>query len=321
MIAQRMNAMTCDLGHFRDLDRLLPATRTTRPEVARSHLAAIFADHDLRLSAGSVDFSHQQAKLCDASIGLLRYGTEVEVVAPALDCYVAQLTLDGEVAFRTERFETRLKPGTLFVMNPGLRYRKTWSRDAQQLMIKIPRRRLAAHAGRPVRFAPVPARIEEADGLVGLIAHICRDLANERGLSASSGLRREMEDLLLSALLATRANNAGEDGEPGYLRRAEAHIRAQRGRSVGLSELVAITGVSERSLQQAFRRHRDCSPLDYSRDIRLDFARAAMLSEPGACVTEVALEFGFPHFGRFAQSYAARFGEKPSATVRRRARH
>ena len=96
--------MTCDIEHFRDLDRLLPATRTTRPDIARSHLAAIFADHDLRLSAGRVDFSHQQAKLCDAAIGLLRYGAEVEVVAPALDCYMAQLTLDGEVAFRTGRW-------------------------------------------------------------------------------------------------------------------------------------------------------------------------------------------------------------------------
>jgi AraC-like DNA-binding protein len=319
MIAQRMSVMAYDIGNLRDLDRLLPATRTTRPEIARSHLAAFFADHDLRLSAGRVDFSHQQAKLVDAAIGLLRYGTEVEVVAPALDCYVAQLTLDGEVAFRTERFETLLEPGTLFVMNPGLRYRKTWSRDAQQLMIKIPRRRLAAHAGRPIRFAPEPSRIEEADGLVGLIAHLCRDLANDRGLSAHSALRREMEDLLLSGLLATRAISSGEDGEPTYLRRAEAHIRAQRGRSVGIFELVAVTGVSERSLQQAFRRYRDCSPLEHSRDIRLDFARAAILE--GAGVTEAALEFGFPHFGRFAQSYAARFGEKPSATVRRRARH
>ena len=85
------------MSPFRDFDRLLPATRTTRPDVARSHLAAIFADHDLRLSSGRVDFSHQQAKLSDATIGLLRYGTEVEVVAPPLDCYVAQITLDGEV--------------------------------------------------------------------------------------------------------------------------------------------------------------------------------------------------------------------------------
>ena len=140
--------MTLTHDHFGDIDRLLPATRTTRPDIARSHLAAIFADHDLRLAAGRLDFSHQQARLSDAAIGLLRYGTEVEVIAPALDCYVAQLTLEGEVAFRTDRFETRLTAGTLFVMNPGLRYRKTWSRDARQLMIKIPRERLCSHAGR-----------------------------------------------------------------------------------------------------------------------------------------------------------------------------
>ena len=163
--------MAYDIPHLRDLDRLLPATRTTRPDIARSHLAAVFADHDLRLSAGRVDFSHRQASLCDTSVGMLRYGTEVEVVAPALDCYVAQLTLDGEVAFRTERFEIALKPGTLFVMNPGLRYRKTWSRDAHQLMIKIPRQRLAAHTTRPVRFAPIVSQMGEADGLIGLIAH------------------------------------------------------------------------------------------------------------------------------------------------------
>ena len=118
-----------------------------------------------------------------------------------------------------------------------------------------------------------------------------------------------------AAATVPRASGAGEESEPNYLRRAEAHIRAHRARSVGVCELVAVTGVSERTLQQAFRRHRDCSPLDYSRDIRLDFARAAMLE--GSSVTEAALEFGFPHFGRFAQSYAARFGEKPSATVRR----
>jgi AraC-like DNA-binding protein len=310
--------MAYDIPHLRELDCLLPATRTTRPEIARSHLAGIFADHDLRLSAGRVDFSHRQARLCDTSLGMLRYGTEVEVVAPALDCYVAQLTLDGEVGFRTDRFEVALKPGTLFVMNPGLRYRKTWSRDAHQLMIKIPRQRLAAHATQPIRFAPVASQMGEADGLVGLIAHLCRDLANARGLSAHAGLRRELEDLLLSALIETQPRE--HDDAPGYLHRAEAHIRSQRGRSVGMAELAAVTGMSERTLQQAFRRYRGCSPSGLSRDIRLDAARGAMLASDGGGVTEVALDFGFAHFGRFARAYAARFGEKPSETVKR-ARH
>jgi AraC-like DNA-binding protein len=311
-----MTAMAYDIPHLRELDRFLPATRTTRPDIARSHLAAIFADHDLRLSAGRVDFSHRQAKLCDTSLGMVRYGTEVEVVAPALDCYVAQLTLDGEVAFRTERFEIALKPGTFFVMNPGLRYRKTWSRDAHQLMIKIPRHRLVAHAARSIRFAPVASQMDEADGLVGLIAHLCRDLANARGLSAHASLRREMEDLLLSALVATQPRETDDDA-PEYLRRAEAHIRAHAGRSVDVSEMVAVAGVSERTLQLAFQRYRGCSPLDYARNVRLDSARAALLAGDGGGVTQVALAFGFAHFGRFAQAYASRFGEKPSETLKR----
>lgn len=308
--------MAYDIPHLRDLDRLLPATRTIRPDIARSHLAAIFADHDLRLSAGRVDFSHRQARLCDTSLGMLRYGTEVEIVAPALDCYVAQLTLDGEVAFRTDRFEATLKPGTLFVINPGLRYRKTWSRDAHQLMIKIPRHRLTAHAARPILFTPAPSPIDEADGMIGLIAHLCRDLANARGLSGHAGLRREMEDLLLSALVATQPCDAG-DAAPGYLKRAENHIRAHNRRGVSLAELVIAAGVSERTLQQAFRQYRGCSPIERGRDIRLDAARAELLAGKGERVTEIALAFGFAHFGRFSRAYAARFGEKPSETMKK----
>ena len=82
----RIITMAYDIPNLRDLDRFLPATCTTRPDIARSHLAAIFADHDLRLSAGRVDFSHRQAKLCDASLGMLRYGTEVERASLALGC-------------------------------------------------------------------------------------------------------------------------------------------------------------------------------------------------------------------------------------------
>ena len=309
--------MSYDIPHLRDLDRLLPATRTTRPDIARSHLAAIFADHDLRLSAGRVDFSHRQATLCDTSLGMLRYGTEVEVVAPALDCYIAQLTLDGEVAFRTEHFRIALQPGTLFVMNPGLRYRKTWSRDAHQLMIKIPRQRLLVHAARPIRFAPAAAPIDAADGLVGLIAHLCRDLANAQGLSGHAPLRREMENLLLSALVARLPCESGDD-VPAYLLRAEAHIRAHVDRSPDLGELVTVARVSERALQSAFRRYRGCSPSAFSRNLRLDAARQALLL--GGSVTDIALRFGFAHFGRFAQAYAERFGEKPSETARK-ARH
>ncbi len=182
--------MAYDIAHLRELDRLAagdphdaPGHRAFAPrgDLRRSRSAAVGLDG--WISATS------RRRLCDAvdRHPALRHrggsGGAARSIATSL-----QLTLDGEVAFRTEQFETMLSPGTLFVMNPGLRYRKTWSRDAQQLMIKIPRRRLLL---RPMPAAAVPlcrtsiaARPARDDGLMDLIAHLCRDLGNARGLDA-----------------------------------------------------------------------------------------------------------------------------------------
>ncbi|MBE1043174.1 helix-turn-helix domain-containing protein, partial [Escherichia coli] len=48
----------------------------------------------------------------------------------------------------------------------------------------------------------------------------------------------------------------------------------------------------------------------------------ACLEDPGCRVrnlTELALDFGFAHLGRFAEQYRRQFGELPSETLRRRA--
>ena len=317
-------------AHMQELQNLdhLPATRTTRPDVARQHLAAIFADHDLRLDCGRVDFSHQHAALCDVSLGLLRYGAPVEVVAPPLDVYVVQLTLQGEVAFLTDGFETVLEPGSLFVMNPDLRYRKRWSRDAQQLMIRIPRRRLQDQAaamrnlsGSAIRFTPAPWPAQSAANIAGLVSFVCRDLAREGGLCTSPEMRRRFEDLLLSAILSQRPDHMPSVSAPDYLLRAEDYLRTHTCRAPGLDEMSRHAGVSERALQAAFRRHRGLSPMEASRNHRLELARNALMERDPVCVTDVALEFGFNHFGRFAQAYAARFGERPSDTLRASVRH
>ena len=57
-------------------------------------------------------------------------------------------------------------------------------------------------------------------------------------------------------------------------------------------------------------------PMRFLRDRRLDHARAEILRRPGARVTDIAVECGFSHLGRFAQQYGARFGEAPSRTRR-----
>jgi AraC-like DNA-binding protein len=319
---------------FDGLGRCLPAVRTTEVEVARSHLARHFTRHDLVLKGRDIAFLHQQATLCDVSLSLLRYGSEVQVIAPALpDFYLFQWTLTGHVCIRSSRFELALGPGTLFVMNPGVPYRKHWSHDARQLMLKIPRSRLQARFGeefgeetpRPVLFESRPCTPDHGRALTHLLEYLCRDLADSNGLGAAGFVRRDMEDLLLSGILATLPHDQSGAYErdiaspaPHYVQRAEAYMRSTSS-PVSLRELVRETGVSERSLLAGFRRFRGTTPAQFSRDLRLDRARRALTAADAGTwsVTDVALEFGFGHLGRFAGCYLARFGELPSETVRR----
>ena len=62
------------------------------------------------------------------------------------------------------------------------------------------------------------------------------------------------------------------------------------------------------------------TPKAYFKELRLTAARRELLrAERGARVTDVALRWGFLHFGWFAHDYRERFGETPSATLRRAA--
>lgn len=320
-----------------DVGCSLPALRTTEAEVARSHLGQLFARHDLVLKDGNIDFLHQQAALCDVSMSFLRYGSEVQVIAPALpDFYLFQLTLTGHVQIRASRFDLVLEPGSVFVMNPGIAYRKHWSRDARQLMLKIPRHRLQARLReelgeetlRPVAFESRPCAADDRrNALLRLLEYLCRDLSDSNGLVAAALVRRDMENALLSAILAALPHdqsdvcgNALSPAAPHYVRRAEFYLRERTSRPVPLCELARVAGVSARSLQAGFRRFRDKTPAQFSRDIRLDLARQALCARESGerSVTDVALEFGFAHLGRFAECYLDRFGEAPYATLRRR---
>ena len=78
-------------------------------------------------------------------------------------------------------------------------------------------------------------------------------------------------------------------------------------------------GVSVRSLQAQFRHDLGQTPTAYVRNRRLERARADLADAApgsGVTVTDVAARWGFTHFGRFAATYRARFGETPSHTLR-----
>ncbi len=85
-----------------------------------------------------------------------------------------------------------------------------------------------------------------------------------------------------------------------------------------VSDLCRVAGVSERTLQYAFQEIMKTTPMAFLKLLKLhrvrDDLRAAKRSS--STVTDLALKWGFWHFGDFSQAYKKCFNELPSETLR-----
>ena len=98
------------------------------------------------------------------------------------------------------------------------------------------------------------------------------------------------------------------------LQRAEEFMRSRLDAALSLEDVADAAGVSRRTLAQLFRRHRELSPMEVLRNMRLDAAHAQLARHDGASVTQIALDCGFSHLSRFAACYRERFGQLPRET-------
>ncbi len=109
---------------------------------------------------------------------------------------------------------------------------------------------------------------------------------------------------------------SSEDLAERQLALIEAWVEENLGEPIGIEDLATVAGISARSVQNAFRRHRGCTPMQFVLNRRLNRARELLQApQPQTTVTAVAVECGVFQFGRFAVQYRQRFGEKPSETL------
>jgi AraC-like DNA-binding protein len=89
---------------------------------------------------------------------------------------------------------------------------------------------------------------------------------------------------------------------------------------IGLAEICAAIGVSERKLRHCCGEVLGTSPIQYLWLQRMYLARLSLLTaDPSTrTVTEIAIEYGFSELGRFSVDYRSLFGESPSVTLRER---
>lgn len=304
---------------------------------ARRELGRLLSPHTLRPTRRSarLDMRCHAVSLGETSLIYTQYGTAVRLDPGALETfYLVGMPISGASTIRGGGREVVSRPGIASVQSCRHAMVAEWDDECRKLSIKIDRsaleRRLATLLGRaptrPIEFDPL-LDLNRGGGVSWnrLIAFLLTELSPTSIYLSSPLARRMLDDALISTLLLVQPHNYTKALQvdtgalmPPYLRRAEEMIAADPSLPGGLAGLASSVGVSVRSLQAGFRRHRDTTPVEFIRAQRLARAHDALRSAgPGMRVTDVALAVGYSHLGRFALDYRARYGESPSATLSR----
>ncbi|MNN05056.1 Transcriptional activator NphR [compost metagenome] len=276
---------------------------------------------------------HPEASLSHRAFGSLdlcqiSYGGRVHVTSPALETlYHLQILLRGHCLWRGRGEEHYFTPGELLLINPDDPVDLTYSDDCEKFIVKLPATLLDKacsenqwrHPGEGVRFAP-RHRLEELDGFVNLISLVCQEAEAEQTIPQ---VQEHFAKIIASKLLGLPGSNVNREpltaGCPSFERLVE-FIENNLKQDISLEQLAELAHMSARSLYALFEKHAGTTPKHYIRQRKLETIHAR-LSDPRASVrnvTEVALDYGFLHLGRFSECYKSTFGELPSDTLRRR---
>lgn len=319
----------------------LPAvdvTRITSVDVdhARSVLNRFYYPIAVDTPQGPTGFAFDMEviKLGPLTLGQLRFGNPVSLVAAELDAYHVTLPTTGNVLSQHAGHVVAANPSLASVFGPGHAVFTLHEAHSVELDVKIEKDALEAELsgllGRPVDGPidlPPELDLSTGPGLswVRLIHLLSEELKDPETLIRKPLIADQLRHSVLSGLLFATPHRyydeliaPAQPGPPRAVRRAMEAIHNAPERPYGVADLAGIAGVSVRSLQEGFRRHLGRSPMGHLQQVRLERARESLLEADPTRVTvaSIAHRWGFAHLGRFAAVYRARFGECPSESLR-----
>lgn len=149
-----------------------------------------------------------------------------------------------------------------------------------------------------------------------------KGLSNPDGPADNQALLSQEIVELSAMIIACRARNTfARDSIRDVRRRgiyagAREYIDGNLEHSIPISDICQHLGVSVSTLERVFKRTTGMPPRMYVQSRRMNKARHLLLKHGNELtVAEAALQCGLAHFGRFARSYRAYFGELPSQTA------
>lgn len=322
-----------------------PVFRSHSAIESREELSKAITAHELRWGRGDVSTSLYRRELSRISLMILSYGAEVEVQPDAFkDFVLVQMPLRGMAEIESDGVSICLNSGEAAVVAPKRSIRLLWQPGCEQLILKLPTallRQVSCHTCALSHCPPAKAGcdpwIDPVFKIGAGIAPQWHALLQQLVSLLPSGAPEDLHPAWLNQFEQTAAlflqahqpsvlerdtRATGELSElpvssgaaKARLEQLENYIRSRLFAPISLADLARAAGVSPRTLNVLCHRHHGVAPMILLRNLRLEAARHKLQSSPGVSVTEVALEYGFGHLGRFSAYYRERYGELPRQT-------
>ena len=303
---------------------------TVAGRVYHEHRLTILGDH--RAFAMSLD----AASLGPVTLGWLCYDTEIRVDAePHAHAYQVNLVTAGQTRAYcgSDRIVATSKTGMVFGPDRPTGF-AGWRTPCEMLAIKIERYALEAQLEQllhrrvtgPIAFSlALDLTRRTAADWNRLVCTVATNLFDPESLFREPIMTAPLVHAVLTGLLLSADHNlrAQLDAHarsigPATVRRAQEYIEEHAHEPLTVAQVASWAGVSVRALQQGFQRSLGATPHQIIQHTRLERAHNDLVnfSVDEVTVASIGAKWGFPHAGRFAALYHARYNAYPSATLR-----
>lgn len=309
-----------------------PVVRSRDPAFVRDRLFSVYGATSFDIGRANSTFAVDANHLQIGSLGLsyCDYASDVSVGFGEATFVRQCFSLEGVARYGAGKQSGEIRPRSwtpvLHAREPlKLEFRSGYRQLVLRIELDALLRNLGfligQHAGN-LEFDDSAARQPAMEALRRRIFHFANDY-NERGQFFSDLAAAEVERMVIMKFLMCHRHNYTHlllreplPASSAAVRAVEEYIEANWQKPIDIESMVAVSGVSARSLFRQFQKSRGYSPADFAKRVRLDRARE-MLEQPNEhdTVISIALKCGFQSPGHFARDYNSMFGELPSATL------
>jgi AraC-like DNA-binding protein len=304
---------------------------------SQESVSNIFWKHRLQLLDSNNNFSTKvnEATVGESSLIYISYGTAVSINTTQLTgSFLIQVPIIGNAEITVNNTKEYVNSVLASIISPSQSMKMKLSdncgfftvRLSQVKIEKMLSSLLGYELQEPLIFTHLfDLSTPEGKSWLNAVNFARMQLEFSLNNKQAAPISKQMEETLCLMLLQlsehnyqNRLHNETYKVLPHSIKKAQDYIHANIQQPISLGQLTKVTGIAPATLNKHFSYFMGQSPIKYVLNEKLKAVNIILnANELELSVTDIAMNFGFNHLGRFSEYYKRKFGELPSETYKR----